>query len=275
MGNATRRRRWKAGDLPDAGSTYLMPLANGRYGVCRVLRRATEEEVKTRLGKPAVVVAPSTWIGDDRPSLDEPSLREVLILTHHAHKGRPELIWVSEPPPPEFLPIGLIPPTAAEQQVECWSHSGWLSLSYQTLAQWRWDHDRDAVLREDEAERAVVATRSRTRVPAAPPPPLETLRNKRRFMSWRDSVAPTAIKECRTAFFDAANSLLELGSRPMRRDVRKIIRKCVERLNEIDANHGPFIATLEREELCEELASLAEAAGVPDADEWVDDWREW
>jgi hypothetical protein len=142
LGKQTRRKRNKL-PLPPAGAAFAVPLADGRFGVCRVLRQNTAEELK-RHGADCRLVAGSAWIGDRVPDVRHPMLRPILHLTHHAWKNRPQMLWVSDPPPEDFIPLGAIEPSPEEQSQECYASGGWESCRIQSLAQWRWDHDREA-----------------------------------------------------------------------------------------------------------------------------------
>ena len=78
---ARSTRKLDAVTLPAVGSILLIPLADGRYGACRVIRHGFIEPPR-----PLVVV--SRWIGTVAPALDEPLLREPLILNHHSWRDR-------------------------------------------------------------------------------------------------------------------------------------------------------------------------------------------
>src|SRR6266446_9671937 len=97
-----RRRKYQERDFPAAGTVYLMLLADGRVGVCRVLR------VGSDFGSPAALVAASPWIGREAPHLTNPEIRKTLRLNHHKWNEHREMIWVSEPPPAIFRELGRI-----------------------------------------------------------------------------------------------------------------------------------------------------------------------
>jgi len=54
---------------PKPGGVYASPLADGRYGVIRVLRVLEKSSL----------IAVSPWLGQEPPALDEPLLREILV----------------------------------------------------------------------------------------------------------------------------------------------------------------------------------------------------
>lgn len=264
-------------ELPEPGTVFLMPLGNDRFGACRVLRENAGEERK-RHGEPAVLVAGSAWIGTEPPDLADPRLREILHLTHHKWQNAPNANWVSVPPPDDFRAIGILEPDEADRIYESWSSGGW-SFAFQTELQWRWDHDRESVLRED-AERAAEQLRQRSeaefqRKAARGALTLAQLRDKRRFSDWKEFVPAKAISGCRLIFRETIDVLLELGAKPPEEKVLPVLQTCVERLNELDVRHEHFIETTIREELCEEFDEIAAACGLIDRKDLADEWREW
>ena len=74
-----------------AGDVFAMPLSDGRYGVCRVLRVQDQPR--------QVLVTASPWVGSTLPDLSEPELRTCLNLTHHSWSNSPCMNWISEPVP--------------------------------------------------------------------------------------------------------------------------------------------------------------------------------
>lgn len=138
------KKRKKENALPNLGDVFLMPLEDGRFGVCRVIQKGLQD------GRERVLVAASPWIGSGRPDLSEPLLREILLLNHHAWKNALVVLWTSAPVLADFTWIGLLEPAQNETQMYCHASGGWQWMSAQVLAQWRWDNDREAALKEDE-----------------------------------------------------------------------------------------------------------------------------
>ncbi|WP_148598350.1 hypothetical protein [Aquisphaera giovannonii] len=278
MARSTRRPRLRREDLPDAGAAFLMPLDDGRFGVCRVLRRPDAEE-EARHGAPTVLAAASSWIGDEPPAIDDPRLRAVLILSHHAFAGRPEIQWVSERVPESFRPLGTIEPDDDERRMPCNVHGGWGSFPLQRLLQWRWDHDREAVAREDDAKKAAVAAANKDaparRMAYLDGLTLAGLRKKRRLVGWRDGAPAAAIRACRAAFAEAIDALDALGPAASRPARLRVLKRCVESLNRIDDAHGHFIETAAREELGEEIDEIAHVAGFRGVHDLAGRWRDW
>lgn len=274
---SSRRTRSASPVLPPVGTVYLMPLGDDRFGVCRVLRENAGEERK-RHGEPAVLVASSTWIGREPPDLADPRLREILSLTHHRWQNSPNANWVSMSPPDDFRAIGTLEPDENDRTYECWSSGGW-SFAYQVLMQWRWEHDRENVLREDAEKQEQEARQreeaARQRKAGRAEPTLAQLRNKRRFGDWADVAPAKATSSCRKLFRETIDALRELGEKPPEESVLPILRAFIEGLNELDVKYEHFIETTIREELCEEIDEIAAACGLGDRKDLADEWREW
>ena len=254
-----------------------MPLADGRFGVCRVLRKSREEEAK-RQGAIMLLVACSPWIGLEAPDLNEPLLRKILVLSHHSFQNVPNLLWVSGPPPAGFIRLGIIPPTEAEAAMECLSSSAWEYHVHQVYAQWRWDHEREAVLQEDEEKQQkkqvaqVEGARNYQKYLAGLT--LEGLRNKRRFVGWQGFVRKKALDACRKDFRETIDALIALGPEPKVIPRIRILKRCITELNRLDEEYG-FIATIEREDLCEEFEEIVYACGFHELQDLADRWRDW
>ncbi len=207
--------------------------------------------------------------------IDLKELREPLVLTHHNWKGKPELFWAHDSMPAEFTVIGRIEPSEQDVAIECYTFTGWHSVPFQALTQWRWDHDREALLREEEAAAAAEAER-RQKVAAARAEfmrtlTLDSLAARQWLPAWEQAAE-------RLASVRAILSQLveDLRSEPKLNKgvVKRMIKRSVQGLNRLDVD-AHFIATIEREELCEVYEQIACAAGYPEVADDVDDWRNW
>lgn len=263
--------------LPNPGDAFLMPLADGRFGICRILRR-TESGDETGLSAPHVLVIASAWIENDAPDMNDPRLREPLILTHHMHNHQPELFWTNDPLPETFRLLGTIAPTPDEAKQQCLTWSSWLSLPLQVYLQWRWDNEREAVLREDEIKQKAEALgreEGRKRYQQyLDSLTLEGLRKKRRFSDWKGFVDDEQLAACRKIFRRTIDGLIALGPKPRKAAVLRILRQCILDLNDLDAA-GHFIDTIEREELCEQFEEIAHVCGIRGYDDLAGRWRDW
>src|SRR5262245_17129236 len=106
--------------LPSVGDVFLMPLADGQLGVCRVLG------ANGRGAKCDFLVAASPWVGTEPPILSDPALREVLVQSRFSFQNEPATAWVIDKEPPEqFRRIGAIAPTDQELRAESNCLSTW------------------------------------------------------------------------------------------------------------------------------------------------------
>jgi hypothetical protein len=138
-------------DLPQAGAVFLCRLACGRYGACRVLRQAVLSD-DPHYGETDVLVAATPWVGTAPPTLDDRRLSQILRTDHHHHREL-QLGWLSRPPPKSFRYLGNIAPSMKEEKLRAAVFlRSWEVLPEQVLLQWRWDHDREALLAEEKAQ---------------------------------------------------------------------------------------------------------------------------
>lgn len=254
-----------------AGDAFLLPLEDGRFGLCRVLR-CEDAELEIQRG---ALIELSAWIGAEPPDLDDPALREPLLLTHHLYQGDPQRIWETEPPPRSFRRLGQIEVLPAEREVECLSFGFWEDLPESRLTQWRWEHDRDALLAEDEAERAREDAEEAAAAAARKPPTLANLRRRKPFKEWQGQLPDAAVEASRAVIKDCLAALKPLGKQPDPEAARALIRAGVERFNELDGDVLE-IQTLEREAIADWFNLIAEACGLIEQGEDVTEpWREW
>jgi hypothetical protein len=132
--------------LPEPGAVYVFPLDDGGFGACRVLRRSTDEET-AKWGR-CLIVANTPWFGTALPSIDDPRLRQILVLTHHSFKAEPHVKWIDEVPPASFQRLGSVPPTAEESRIEVQRFRQqraipWRFMPMQRSLQLSWDDDRE------------------------------------------------------------------------------------------------------------------------------------
>lgn len=126
-------RRRKPVVLPAIATTFAVPLEDGRYGACRVLRHTTPDE-EEQFGKKSCLVACSAWVGETVPDVEDPPLRTILQLTHHHWKGELGVLWVSRRQPDDFIEIGRIVPTVEEQSL-CSTSGSWRAFRIQPYKQ--------------------------------------------------------------------------------------------------------------------------------------------
>jgi hypothetical protein len=263
--------------LPVEGSAFAFPAGDGRFAVCRVLVGATETHPDKR-GFDSILIASSDWLGDSVPSVDEPAIRSILAPTHHAWDGRPNVVWAYDEPPPELVPIGHLGPTGKEKKMRCAVHGSWKSVMIQPLLQWRWDHEREAVLAEDaQKENSALVTRKkeqRVRNKYLESVTLEDLRTHVFFRRWTDYPSAKVIAASRAIMSRTVKDLLVLGSQASEAERMAVLQTCIELFNEIDAKQG-WIETIEREAICEEFEAIVHACGLGHYKDLADEWRDW
>lgn len=252
-----------------------MPLADGRFGFCHVMD--VPERLLGKRNTDAVCVELSAWVGEEAPDLNDPRLRKVLVQTHHGWGPNRWRVMVRGPAPKSFQRLGALEHRSTGNVSAIFTV--WESLATEVLTQWRWDHDREALLREEQesaerwkAEQEQAAKRQRDALDHLT---LDAMKKKRRFSSWRGDRPDKAIAACRKAFREATDELIALGPKPKKREVATVVRRCVEQLNSLDEQYDGFIETGEREELCREIDELVYVAGLRDSDGMADRWREW
>lgn len=269
--------RKKPTPFPSPGDAFAAPLGDGRYTVCRVILDATSDAAR-RWNVPGVLVACSAWVGGDIPRPDDPALRPILRRTHHSWAGALEMAWVAEPVPPDFVPLGRIPPTAEEVATPCGTFSGWSAMAEQALMQWRWDQERAAVLEEDKVKQAEAAV-LREKAAAARRAylagvTLAELSARAFFPRWKANPPAKAARASRDLMAATVRRLTELGEAAGEEERRAVLRACIGSFNELDARLR-FIDTVVREDICEEFEAIVHACGLGRYVDLADEWREW
>jgi hypothetical protein len=276
MAKARKTNEKGASTRVKAGDAFLMPLPDGRFGFCHVFYVPVKGDNPLLRGH--IMVETSAWTGTEPPDLNDLRLREVHVNTHHNSGPNVWRVMVRGPAPESFKRLGTIEPNATKQQViAVWT--SWESLAREVFTQWRWDHDREALLREEQAaieekkvDEARLAEQERKRLDQLT---LPSLLKKRRFARWKGYSPDKGIAGCRTALREAIEALIAMGPKPKKPSVAAVIRRCVEKLNALDEKHDGFIETGEREDLCREINEIVHAAGLRGCDGMADEWREW
>ena len=224
-------------------------------------------------------MAVSSWVGDEVPDVTDSRLREIYVETHHGHGPNEwNCVTVSDPVPDSFRRLGTIEPSQGEGlMVGIWTR--WHGLASERLIQWRWDNDREALLKEEqeakERWKREHADDAKQRQEYLDSLTLVSLRKTRRFSEWEGDRPAKAIAECRKLFRELIDTFIALGTNPTRITVSAAVRRCVEGLNELDERDDGFIETGEREALCKEIDEIVYAVGQRKCDGLADEWREW
>lgn len=178
--------------------------------------------------------------------------------------------------PGDFSVVGHLELSADDVATSSDTFGGWPSVPLQALLQWRWDHDREALLR-DEARRDAELAESRRQRAAARAEfmrtlTLESLADRTWFESW-DELESDLLDECRTLVANLVNQLRSAPKLTLA-IVKKHVKQSVSDFNRLnDQRH--FISTIEREDLCEAYEQIACAAKFPQVIDQIERWREW
>ncbi len=103
-------------------------------------------------------------------------------------------------------------------------------------------------------------------------PGLQQFRGQRFFAGWDGYVAAEKVQASEDSIRSLIDALVALGPRGSKRTVRREVRACVERFNELDDG---WICTIEREGIVECLGQIVDLCGMDGSAEWVDDGRDW
>lgn len=263
------------------GDVFIMPLGNKMLGACRVLRKVGE--VPGEFPCEAWLVVGCDWIGDKPPQLLDPSLRRPLPLTHHYHAamGRNQFAaaHLEGPVPHDFQRIGNVQPSEDERLLSCSWQCNWENLRESVLMQWRWDHEREAVLAED-AVKAAQFTAQQAEIKRQRQESLKQLtyakfREQKLFRGWGLPTPQKMITASRKLMTETATRLESLGPNPDREAARVLLRDCILAFNRLDEENEHWIETLEREDICSHFYELAHIAGFSDEPNLADEWRDW
>lgn len=148
-----------------AGDVFAGPLGDGKYGAVRV-RRVVEDGM--RRGRDSADLVCTAYFAEGLPKIDDPALRTILRERRFAYTGRPAVVIVDEPPPPDFVLVGNFPVTPEEKRIDMRGTygTGWSLVSCVAM-EWRWEHDRAAFIAEVEGEQAARAEARRVAEVAA------------------------------------------------------------------------------------------------------------
>lgn len=160
-GMATKKPKHDLGTT--VGDVYACPLSDGRLAAIHVIDIVKDG---TRRGRDSATIVCTAYLGREQPGIDDPALRRVLRQNRFRYEDEPCVMTTDEPPPADFVCIGSFAPTEEEKAIEVMGRSGasWL-IANDVLSEWRWENDREALVREVEAQAAT--RRAPPPVPAA------------------------------------------------------------------------------------------------------------
>jgi len=260
-------------------SKYSEP-DTGRYAAIKVLAETPAQIV--------VVVLDGIWT--KQPTLAEARKCSVLCNRRGHYSGKPAATgiptqWGRDPSMlAELTLLGTAPLSHLERTLlaDLRRHATWLSVDRDAEMEWRWLHDRvryDAdmarVQADADVERKAKQERYDQRLKSLT---WEILLGETPFQRWTPSppYPPNDFTiAAREVVHQACRDLAALGDKPKRKDVRVILKACVEWFNEADEKAGNVIETEEREDICavfEEVAFVARQRALVDE---IDEWRSW
>lgn len=226
-------------------------------------------------------------------------LFEVEALTHHQW-NRPMIGgWVNVAPPKTLRRLGVVrvrpeevervlhpsvwvkhPAKTAALAAKVLPVSGWDLILRDAKAQWRWVHERAAVLAEDEAQArerantlAAALEKSRRQQQRLAQQGVRALKSKRFFAAWKGAVPRPMID---TAEQTLRAAVLALDGRTPAQATKKLTA-VMHAFNRLDGKHEHSFDTIEREDIVEALGTIARACGVDDQtfDDVIDAAREF
>lgn len=250
--------------------------STGRYAALKILTSGA-----------AIVYAVLDGIFAEPPDLQQVAQLPVLRDERFGMKHRPAVLSTSphwDIDLLDFVVLGNTDVAPADLAlIPSFPPSGlWSNASSEAEGEWRWRHDREAFRQEVELDAAARGARHRAERARYEKRlkhlTWETLLAETLFVRWSPSppFPPLDFTETlRASFGDATLELQGMGPKPARKDVRRVLRALVERINRLDDAHGKVIETEEREDLCTALAELAFLARHQVLIEEVRDWRSW
>jgi hypothetical protein len=233
-------------------------------------------------GAEGILVEGLDWTDVSPPTLEDVRKARPLALNRHAGPAEPCRHFVRGAPPRSFRLLGALTPSPRERAAECWSWGRWELFALQALLEWRWKHDRKALLAEEARRKAAQAARdadaeARRRARLAGQT-LEGFRRRRFLASWSRPPAyptPELTRASRALLQDAVERLLALGPGARQASKMKVLRECVDAFNRLDEENDHFIETDEREDICEHIEEIAHACGLERRAAQAHGMRDW
>jgi hypothetical protein len=255
----------KLEDLPTEGAVYVMPLTDHVRAVARVLCRRPSPLPASMHGRygstDAIVALCDPFITEPDEDVDISTAAKLMTGVHERWRGEIAIMKIVGFPPPDFVLLGRRAPTRAERKLDRDDLGAWVSFAEAALEEWQARTNPKHTKAKQVRTLRQLGAIDVVAVAKAASAPLTQIDSK-----------PLASKASRI-LRRAANRLT--GLRGKGADDRwSVIKACIEGFNELDAHHE-FIDTTVREELCERVALLGEAAGLRDIDDAIAEWRDW
>lgn len=263
---------------PAPGDLYALEVAPGR----QVLFRVVAEE----RGHHCAIL--TRWEGPAPARLEQVRAdRRIFAAQRHDHHAwNREVIgaWVQKPPPPELRYVGNVPVKEAEaarvvhpQVYVAAKVSEQRAMSsrvvplgaweiFQARLQWRWDHDREALLAEEAAEERAradtfanaLAEQGRANEKLAKQG-VKALAKKKFFSVWKGDRPKPLIAAAEALMQEAIG---ELDGLPPAKATKRLVR-LVKDFNRLDGREHSFDTT-DAEDIMDAVGTVAIACGVDD-----------
>ena len=257
------------------GAAFAVPLADGRFGAVRVLRVDPDREMS--------LVAATQYIGAKPPGISEALLASILRMnsvgcdraTQRVMPDNWPCVWWQhwcEPPPKKFRYLGIVEPAPAEQRMNPQAFSKyWDDWARYILQEWRWQHDRQALVSELELRNGPSCVEAFLEEKARKAEmTLVRLRKQRFFSEWNGFVSASMIRAARKIVQQTIDDLIALGSKPTKKQALPVLRNYIESFNAMDK-----IDTIQRENICDVFYEIVRVAGLKGCDDLAERWRDF
>lgn len=267
------------------GEVLAVPLPNGVFGLCIVLKRGPPLGGSSR-GPTHWTVAGLTGFYDAPPpaaDLRERSIRQMVRFSFRDSLGGNDLVgFVDVAPPAAWPSLGVFELTEKERArgrtYPQTLFTTWNDIADDIHAEWRWAHDREAFekeVRDHEALTQAKMHQAHTKHAARRQAlTLASILRSHHFSSWKRLWGKQVALAAEEIYLDGARQLQALGPTPDAEISRAIIRKLIDRFNELESKEG-CIETEEREEVMEKVEDLARIVGLGAEVEGLTSDRDW
>lgn len=259
------------------GAAFSVPLADGRFGACRVLRAEPEKDDGMSL------VAATPYVGAKPPAISEPSLAAILLMQSVGCDKAQRILgddypcvwwqrWM-EPPPADWQYIGVVEPAPAEARMNPDAYSRyWDNWARNILQEWRWQNDRERFIADFDRTygagwiQSVLEEKKRLSHLTLP-----LLRKRRSFPGWDEFAPARIVRNSRKIVKEAIDGLIGLGSRPTKKEAVPILKHYIESFNSLEHDFD----TIEREHILDVFYEMIRVAGLKGCDQLADQWRDF
>lgn len=243
--------------LPECGDVFSVSLGNWGFTASRVAAVNTISVT--------VLVVGAEYLDANPPSLDDPKVYDIPVLTHHSFDNKPMAFWTPMMIIPEFEKIGNVKPAEGEDQLALGSMAHWEYILVHRIKQAQWDGvPRPAAASGIDILEAMEQERQK-------PKPLTPAGVIKKFRSLDplDQPGASLVADILKALVKDLGDAKDSGVEPER-----LVTDCITALNRLDAEEE-CIDTVEREWLMEFFQKIGKKYKINDVYELVDGLRDW